>query len=412
MLKLSRNTVILSLSACSIIILLVTCIGKKPTKEDPRGNYFVGAEKCMQCHKDIYDTYVKSNHFLASSPAAKNNIAGSFTTGSNTFNFSPTSKIVMEDRDSGFFQVAYENGKEVEAHRFDIVVGKKHAQTFLSWSKAAPYELPISYYTSVKGWATSPGYSPHKIDFSRSISADCFECHSSFVKTQLNGFSEELDKNSIVYGIDCERCHGPAINHVNYHDVYPEEKKGKYIVSPAALTRQQKLDMCAVCHSGNDKTKIFSRFDFRPGDTLSKFFYPRAEKNTSSFDVHGNQYELLSQSECFLKSGTLDCSSCHNPHTNSDAGLIDYSKKCISCHQKVDHETLKGEQYSINKISGNCIDCHMPSQPSQAITFNLQGQDTRSTYLLRTHKIAIYNTRGGETETLTKYVDKQRRSKK
>jgi hypothetical protein len=38
----------------------------------------------------------------------------------------------------------------------------------------------------------------------------------------------------------------------------------------------------------------------------------------------------------------------------------------------------------------NCIDCHMPQQPSRAITFQLSGDSSKSAYLLRTHKIAVY----------------------
>lgn len=406
--KLSRIYSVLFFSVCFLVFFLVRCISKKETEADPRGQSYVGAEKCRQCHRDIYDTYVMSNHFYASSPATKKSIAGSFNPGNNTFNFSSLLKIVMEERDSGLYQVAYQGAKQTEAHRFDVTFGRRHAQTFLSWNKNEPYELPISYYTSIKGWATSPGYSPHDIDFSRFISTDCFECHSSFIKTELNGFSQELDKNSLVYGIDCERCHGPAINHVNYHEAYPDVKKAKYIVSNNSLTRQQKLDRCSVCHSGNDKTKVISRFEFKPGDTLAKFLYPDESKNSSAFDVHGNQYQLLSQSACFLGSKTLDCSSCHNPHSNSSSNLKEFSKKCISCHQNPNHETLNKQQKIINKITDNCIDCHMPQQPSSAITFNLEGNTEKNAYLLRTHKIAIYKQDRGIVKSFISYFNKNK----
>lgn len=31
--------------------------------------------------------------------------------------------------------------------------------------------------------------------------------------------SEQIDKNSLVFGIDCERCNGPAADHVNFQQV-------------------------------------------------------------------------------------------------------------------------------------------------------------------------------------------------
>ena len=202
---------------------------------------------------------------------------------------------------------------------------------------------------------------------------------------------EVLDKNSLINGIDCERCHGPAINHVNYHQAYPDEKKAKYIVTASSLTRQQKLDACAVCHSGNDRVKEISTFNFKMGDTLANFFSPYATQRTGTdFDVHGNQYRLLAQSQCFLQSKTLDCSTCHNAHTDATKDLTFYSSKCISCHATTDHSSLKLDKVALSKLQTNCINCHMPEQPSKAITFQLAGSDSISAYLLRTHKIGIY----------------------
>jgi hypothetical protein len=43
-------------------------------------------------------------------------------------------------------------------------------------------------------------------------------------------------------------------------------------------------------------------------------------------------------------------------------------------------------------LENNCIDCHMPVQASQAITFHLSGQKEKSAYRLRTHRIGIYDS--------------------
>jgi len=104
--------------------------------------------------------------------------------------------------------------------------------------------------------------------------------------------------------------------------------------------------------------------------------------------VHGKQYQLLAESKCFLGSN-MDCSTCHNPHENASNNLSEYSKKCLSCHANVDHSSLKMET-TVSAINSNCIDCHMPEQPSHAITFQLAGSNMKSAYLLRTHRIAIY----------------------
>ena len=376
-------------------MILSRCINNIGTGNDPRGNVYIGSVSCRQCHTSIYDSYVATSHFNTTKTSAGKNILGSFTPGQNTFVVNATTKIAMEQRDSGLFQVLYVNGKEQEIHHMDITFGIKHAQTFLYWQGDKAFELPISYYTSVHSWASSPGY-PSVTNFTRSIGIGCFECHSSYIDGKLTArnkvIEEVLDKRTLVNGIDCERCHGPSVNHVNYHLAYPGVKEAKYIVTSGKLSRQQKLDVCAVCHSGNDKEKEVSRFKFKMGDTLANFFLPfAARKTTTDFDVHGNQYQLLSQSKCFLQSKTIDCTSCHDPHTNATADLTVYSQKCISCHKDVDHLSFKMDKDQANTIKSNCIDCHMPEQPSRAITFKLSGSDSTSSYLLRTHKIAVYH---------------------
>lgn len=377
-----------------MIAFLSMCINKAEVSNDPRGKAYAGPVSCRQCHQAVYNAYVRTAHHHTTMPASMQNVQGSFTAGNNTFAYNPQVSVVMEHRDSGMFQVAYVNGIEKEAHRFDITFGLKHAQTFAYWKENRTFELPVSYYTSVKSWASSPGFSAAAANFNRFVGKECFECHSSYIDgsliTSTAGIQQVFDKSSLVYGIDCERCHGPAINHVNFHLAHPDNKEARYIVTSGSLSRQQKLDMCAVCHSGNDKTKEVSTFKFRPGDTLANFFSPWASHNSNhtGFDVHGNQYQLLSESKCFSGSKTLDCTTCHSPHTDAGSNLADYSQKCISCHKDVRHNFAN--ETAVNKINSNCIDCHMPKLASRAITFQLAGSAEKSAYLLRTHKIAVY----------------------
>ena len=219
------------------------------------------------------------------------------------------------------------------------------------------------------------------------------------MRSELNastkGITETLIKGSIVYGIDCERCHGPAAAHVNYQLANPGEKKAKYIQLVSTLTQRQQLDMCAVCHSGNDKMKLGSRFKFRPGDDLDKFFADlNGQGRKTEFDVHGNQYRLLSESKCFQGSRIMTCSSCHDPHRDANQGVAVYSQKCMTCHSEANHNFCPMANSIGESIKTNCIDCHMPKKPSDAIQFTLAGKKEASAYMLRTHRIGVYGEGG------------------
>ena len=376
--------------------LLTQCWNKDQL--DRRDAIFAGSVKCVQCYKDIYNSYIHTTHYQTSRPASAHSIHGSFAANQNTYVFNADLKVKMEERDGNFFQVAYLNGKEQEAHRFDITFGIKKAETYMYWDGNELFQLPISYFNSLHSWDNSPGYTANYADFSRPILRRCFECHSSYIKelpqadVNMQQRKVELDSTSLIYGIDCERCHGAATNHVNYHLAYPQEKKAKYITTYTSLSRGQKLDACAVCHgSGKDEFQV-TAFKFKMGDNLAKFKEPNfapQNPNPVTLDVHGNQNGLLAVSKCFLMSN-IECGTCHNPHRAETQNLTAYSEKCMQCHSEANHNFCKLAPKLGGLIKNNCIDCHMPSKPSNVISVAAAGGKKEVPYSVRTHYIAIY----------------------
>ncbi len=367
---------------------------------DPRGKLYAGSVSCRSCHQSIYDSVLRSGHYNASAPATDQTVLGNFNEGHNKFVYEMGMSVRMEKRDSGLYQVMYVDGKEKLARRFDITFGVKNGQTCLYWANNNTYQLPISYYTSVADWGTSPGFSIMFPEFNRLVGKNCFECHSSYVKgidqvhmkdsnvAEEREASEKMDKNSLVFGIDCERCHGPAAGHVNFQQDNPTVKTAKYITANNSLNAQQNRDQCALCHSGNDQEKLKSRFEFKPGDTLSAFFKPRTDNST--FDLHGNQYGLLAQSKCFIKSNAMNCTTCHSPHGNAVKNPVVYSQKCMGCHTEANHNFCTSTAATGTSLKDNCIKCHMPEGPSQVIQFRLSGDSLNYAQLFRTHRIGIY----------------------
>jgi len=348
-----------------------------------KGQEYAGTAACRNCHQAIYNSFSLTRHHHESGPASKENIKGSFSKNENILSLDSNQRVVMEKRADGLYQVAYENGKEERAERFDITIGTgKHGQTYLYWNnKNELYELPISYSANTLHWAHSPGYANDEIFFDRLIEARCLECHTTFAKQDLFlGF----DRNQLIYGIDCERCHGPAANHVEFHTAHTGEKQGKFIINPASLSRELSLDVYAVCHSGimQSKTKAFS---FMPGDTLSQHFYKNPKAIDSvTLDVHANQYGLLTASKCFRASGTMTCNSCHNTHVKENGNLTAYAPKCMNCHNQSNHNFCTLQPTAGFSMEANCVNCHMPQMNSKNIIMSSSPE------LVRTHRIGIY----------------------
>jgi len=388
----------------AVVALLSRCMSQGPGQHaDPRGAGYTGMAACLDCHKGIGHSYVHAAHALTSRVADIHTVAGPFD---NEFIYDAGHKVIMEERDSGLFQVAV-TARGREAHRFDIAVGSgRKAQTYLCWKGDGVFQLPVSYFLTEHSWANSPYYPPDSIWFGRAVAVGCFECHSSYIGTKAmlhKNFFEgtpQYDRATVVYGIDCERCHGPGALHVAWQQAHPEDTVARYMARFAGLTRQQRLDVCAVCHSGAHSGQERSVFHFKPGDTLANYYFtdPRLSKVPENTDVHGNQYELLVASQCYLRSKTLECGSCHDVHVRERENLTLFASRCMNCHVP-GGGAAGGEVAPFCKLAGkvdqsflisNCIDCHMPARASARITMLTQTQKDPIADLVRSHYITVY----------------------
>jgi hypothetical protein len=392
--------IILLITAC--VVLFATCIDDEKKKlpaegpaiqqaaiQKPDYDLYSGSEKCASCHRDVYEKHTATSHFLTTLPATEKTIKGSFKKGKNIFSYNPDLYIEIEKRDSGLFQVVYYKGQEKIAIPFDIIIGSGiKGQSFMYWRDNRLFQMPLTYFSMAGQWANSPGF-PGKVQFDRPITSRCLECHSTYadVITPFEKEPEEFNHKKMILGIGCEKCHGPGAKHIDFHLQNKQDTQAKFIVNPASLSRQQQLDLCALCHGGR-KQRIQPSFTFTAGDTLNNYFQPG---NTSfgAVDVHGNQHALLASSKCFKMSETMTCNTCHDPHENERGKLAVFSQRCTNCHN-TPHKQIPGKNISVISLQKNCIDCHMPSKPSNTIVL-MTGQGEQKAAKFRSHFISIYS---------------------
>ena len=355
---------------------------------------FAGSASCVQCHKQICDSNINTAHYLTSRPASEKTIKGSFDESRNKFYYNPAVFVAAEKKQDHFYQTSFVDGREKESHSIDIAIGSgKRGQTFASWYKDNYLlQLPLTYFTLTDEWTNSPGFS-NRVIFKRPITSRCLECHSTFFKItaeEKNNTPEKFSKTEIIYGVDCEKCHGPAAEHVAFHLENPSEKVARYIINPGKMTRQQSLDMCRLCHGGRlAKTK--PSFQFKPGDALADFFLiDSISKSVADIDVHGGQYSLMNASKCF-KGSQMTCLTCHNSHGNETGKPELFSQRCMSCHSEEHNNFCKlAGKEDVAMLKNNCIDCHMPELPSKAIMVLRQGEAAPTSAYMRTHYITVY----------------------
>lgn len=315
---------------------------------------------------------------------------GSFTDDKNILRTSnPYLQFKMTSTPDGFFQSAIEEpgpGKTVSrTERIDIVAGEpRKGQSYLYWKGDQLFQLPVTYWNETDSWVNSPSYPDGSPHFDKDIIPRCLECHATYFDW-LQPSVNRYRKATLMLGIGCEKCHGPGRQHVALHHAKLHLPPGtpEGIVNPAKLTRDRQLDVCGLCHSGNG-TPIAPPLSFLPGDDLRDYIDIPYVSSEDAVDVHGSQVQLLRRSRCFQQSADLTCSTCHDVHT-TQRDAASFSSFCLKCHQP----SQCGEFPKLgDKLSTNCIDCHMPLEESHALFVRANGQILRPK--VRNHTIAIY----------------------
>lgn len=356
-----------------------------PTRHD-----FVGDAACQQCHQEIGNTYARTAHHLTSQLPNKDSILGEFTNGENILKTGDSDlHFRMDAKENGFYETAVlwqPPEQKTRTERIDIVTGSGiKGQTYLYWKGDQLFQLPVSYWTDLKGWITSPGYTEGVANFDRPILPRCLECHATYFESIPSDKAENYyKKTGFVLGISCERCHGPGRAHAEYERAQPAavSSGAQSIVNPVNLPRDRQIEVCAQCHGGIGQG-IAAAFSYVPGQQLENYVrLPRPEAE-ARVDVHGNQVALTQRSRCYQNS-QMTCATCHEVHAPERAAAS-YSKKCLQCHQDRDC----GEFLKLGtKIRENCIDCHMPLQNSNLIVSDVNGEQVKAR--IRNHWIKVY----------------------
>jgi len=348
---------------------------------------YVGTEKCLSCHEE-QKSYLTTSHFLTSRVATRASIAGNFENGQNIVKTpDPELHYRMEAKSDRFYQTAILGSPPNAVYiskPFDFVVGSgRKGQTYLYWNGDSLYELPISYWTELGTWVSSPGYDDRVVNFERPIVPRCLECHASFFESLSDSSSgNRYNKSNHVLGISCERCHGPGSAHSALHLEKVPKPADEMIVNPAKLSRERQLGLCALCHGGLG-VSMSPAFSYTVGKDLRNYLELKVPSPTEAVDVHGNQVALLQRSRCF-QSSSMTCSTCHNPHV-TQRDVAEFSERCLACH-KVESCGLFAKRK--HEIMHKCVDCHLPKQKSNVIVSTHEGAKIQPQ--VRNHWIKVY----------------------
>jgi tetratricopeptide (TPR) repeat protein len=350
---------------------------------------YVGPLACMPCHTARVAEFQATRHYRACCRPDQATMPAGFAPGRGTFATpAPGPRFEMSAAGGSFFQTAIgltPDGEETTSSRIDIVYGAAGTtdEIYFAWHDDRLYELPMVWLHPLNAWGTSP-FDPHgRGDYSREMTLRCVECHNTWVEHEP-GTLNQYRRDSLILGVTCENCHGPGRDHVAFHQNHPKAQEAHSIARPARLERERQIDLCAQCHSNAIKHRG-PAFRYRPGERLDDY-YRTLETRYPEDDHVANQVQYLRQSRCFEKSGTMTCTTCHDPHRPRDAAAAG-SESCLACHAPADcgdHGRVPAA------VHANCAGCHMPQLNKIQVYFRTENDSYLPVVKRCEHRIAVY----------------------
>ncbi|MGN6547345.1 MAG: tetratricopeptide repeat protein, partial [Aureliella sp.] len=171
--------------------------------------------------------------------------------------------------------------------------------------------------------------------------------------------------------IGCERCHGPAADHVAMHERSSSADGSDPIINPVNLEPDRRESVCYQCHLEAAARVLRpgrTHLDFRPGMLLSDVWAildQGTDVSSGGRTRSVNHVQQMRDSVCFRQSdGKMGCISCHDPHRlpPAEEKAAFYRQRCVSCHSDRSCSLPLAQR---QEKQDDCVACHMPSLNSK-----------------------------------------------
>lgn len=347
---------------------------------------YVGSQVCAECHKTRHETFQKTRHHWACAAPEELPMPGDFEKGKSFASYDASVRFAVGKENGSFVSKTIKNtpqGPREMASPIGMVygLGGQFDEVYFTWRGNRLFELPITWLHPTNEWAHVSMSTHQQGDLSRVTTTRCLECHATWVG-HVAGTPNEYHKDSAIFGVGCERCHGPAKQHVDFHRSNPSAKGTHHIVHPATLNREQKIDLCAQCHS-NAALPADLAFTHLPGEPLDKN-YKTLPSRFPEDDHVANQTKYMKESKCFQNSD-MTCITCHNPHKPTDHKQV--ADGCLKCHQPAN---CKEQPKLPEAVRSDCTGCHLPPRVWMNVHFHTDKDRYIPPIRRYQHRIAVY----------------------
>lgn len=258
-----------------------------------------------------------------------------------TFQDGPYHYEITREGDTSQYQVS--DGKQTLRIPIGWAFGLGSAgQTYVFQINGRYYESRVSFYKALNGLDLTMGVQPvpsgsiedaagHALDGEGARA--CFNCHATHTVVD-----RKLDLTAMVPGVQCERCHGSATEHLAA--VRGGDVKAGAMRKLSQMSTEETSEFCGQCH------RTWSQIATNgPTGINNVRFQPYRLTNSKCYDVDDPR---------------IRCTACHDPHQEVVSNPASYDAKCLACHALKGHAAAKASAKACPVASANCSTCHMP----------------------------------------------------
>jgi hypothetical protein len=374
--------------------MALTLLPVLTTKAMDTDSSYVGGKVCSGCHEAQSTAWRGSHHDHAMMEASDESVLGDF-------NFARLEQFGIETlfyRNDGRFMVRTD-GPDGALHDYPVkyTFGFNPLQQYLfefpggrlqaldiAWDSRTAEQGGQRWFALHPGEKSTPDDVLHWTGPNLNWNYMCADCHSTNLKKNYNAETESYSTTWSEIDVNCEACHGPGEEHVQWGRQqmagqagsagnmglkvrfterkgvsWPMDAKTDKIRRSSTKATDFEIEVCAQCHSRRGQISD----DWTPGQPFMDAYLPAlltAGLYHADGQIDDEVYVWGSFQQSKMYQAGVTCSDCHDPHSGSlrlPGDLV-----CSQCHVPDRYASKTHHFHEPDSAGSSCVQCHMPAR--------------------------------------------------
>ncbi|WP_367648714.1 multiheme c-type cytochrome [Ruegeria arenilitoris] len=337
---------------------------------------YIGSEACVDCHKDIADSWKASHHALAWTEVSEGSIQADFN---DTSYEDDGMSVLFSNKDGAPVATVTEKDGMTTEYSVHSVVGIEPLQQYLFETEPGRLQsFDVVWDTDAGRWFhlypdqdLPPDDGLHWSGPYKNWNTRCAECHATGFVKNYDPVSRSYASVHSEIGVGCEACHGPGSAHIEWTNgkaVNESLSEFGFPINWGIGDTEAEIQQCAGCHSRREALEDGNPLPGTPYHDA----YNLAVLRPGLYHSDGQILDEVYVYGSFLQSRMYDkgvgCMDCHNPHS---ANLVaEGNGICTQCHSpagnpkfpsliRKTYDAPEHHHHEDGSDGAQCKSCHM-----------------------------------------------------